>query len=400
MRRLMSAGAVVGGTLMLLALLVHFNPFNPMCDALDRAFGAPPKWTQVTNLYRDPRTQEVTHGDDPATSLGVLKEYWHERSESSRVVFAGNSQMHAISLASGEGPLSNPEKTYVDLVADAFRRSDPNKLVYRLSTSAMSYPEVVWELGYMLDDPDLRPEALVLQMNYQAFWTGGVRDSMLPMLRRASFRARMQELAGSGHPDAIAYADALRRYDQVGSKAAKSAEVDSGLAAVFSPEITPGYEFETHARNWLEALSPEEHRADLRESFEDVLYRGRLYLLQLKPSTARSITGSRLLASRSAVDSIAKLCQANNIRLVLFNAPVNPSVSLYRTPEDRQSYRDFVASIAANYHLPVFDFENSISAEYWGHLLNGPEPLHMGRIAHQLMAKQVIQSMHSAMISN
>jgi hypothetical protein len=297
--------------------------------------------------------------------------------------------------------VSVPEKTYVDLVGDDLRRTDPSELLYRLSSSDMSYPEVLWELSYMLDDPDLRPKTVVLQMNYQAFWTGGIRDSMLPMLSRPSFRARMEEFTTSGRPDAAAYTDALQRYDQLeATSRTNSAAVDSGLASVFSPQNTPGYGVETRVREWLDKVSPQEHRAALRESFENVLYRDRLYLLRLKPSTARSIAGSRLLAARSAVDAIAGLCAANDVRLLLFHAPVNPVVSLYRTPTDRESYHDFVAGVAASYHLPLFDFENSIGAEYWGHLLNGPEPLHMGRAGHQQMAKQVIELLHSASINN
>ena len=119
--------------------------------------------------------------------------------------------MHSISLAPGELPGTGPEKTYVDLVMDEVRRTEPNELLYRLSSSGMSYPEVLWELDYMLDDPDLRPEMVLLQMNYQAFWTGGIRDSLLPMLRRPSFRSRMEALAAYGRPDAAAYADALQR---------------------------------------------------------------------------------------------------------------------------------------------------------------------------------------------
>jgi hypothetical protein len=393
----LSSISVLGCTLALLAGLVHLNPFDPVCDAMDRLFGAPPKWTQVTNLYIDPRTQETTHGDDPVSSLSLLKEYWHEQRASQKLVFVGNSQMHAISLAAGEGTVSVPEKTYVDMVGDDLRRADPNELLYRLSSSDMSYPEVLWALNYMLDDPDLRPEAIVLQVNYQAFWTGGIRDSMLPMLRRPSFRARMEKFAPSGRADGPAYADALRRYDQanVTDSTNRSNESDSGLTSVFSLSITPGYAIETRVRQWLDRMSPNQRRAVLRESFENVLYRGRLYLLQLKPSTARSITGSRLLAARSAVDSIAALCVANNIRLVLLNAPVNPNVSLYRTETDRKSYHDFVRGIAVNYRIPLFDFENSIGARLWGHLLNGPEPLHLGREAHQRMAKQVIASMES-----
>jgi hypothetical protein len=398
MRRLFSAVAVLASTLALLAALVHLNPFDPICDALDRLFGAAPKWTQVTNLYRDPRTQEVTRGDDPVGSLGVLKDYWHDCSGVRRVVFFGNSQMHAISLAPGEWPVSTPEKTYVDLVVDDLGRADPNKRLYRLSSSDMSYPEVLWELSYMLDDPDLRPQTVVVQMNYQAFWSGGIRDSMLPMLRRQTFRTRIETLADSGAFYAAAYIDAMGRYDRhfVNAASGRGLPGNSGPSPVWSLPHTPGYEIETRVRRWLDRISPEQHRADLKESFENVLYRGRLYFLQLKPSTARSISGSRLMASRSAVDSIAALCTANKIRLVLFHAPVNPHVSLYRTVEDQQSYRSFVADIAEKYRLQLFDFEQSIDAKYWGHLLNSPDPLHLGRTGHRLMARQVIAAMNSA----
>jgi hypothetical protein len=402
MKKLFSSIGVLASVLVLLAGFLHSNPFGAACDALDKLFGAPPKWTQVTNVYRNPRTQEITHGDDPTTSLNGLKNYWHQFPGADRVVFIGNSQMHSISLAPGEPPASSPEKTYVDLVMDTVRREQPDELLYRLSSSGMSYPEVLWELNYMIDDPDLRPRMVVLQMNYQAFWTGGIRDGLLPMLVQSSFRARIEALAASGRPDAPAYEDALRRYDRVAAqhKAKSVAESNTGLTSVFDPQLTPGYEIETRVRKWLDKIVSRQQRADLQESFDNVLYRGRLYLLQLKPSTARSINGSRLFAAQSAVDSIAKLCRASDVNLILFNAPVNPNVALYRTEEDREAYRRFVTSVASRYNFPLFDFENSIRAELWGHLLNGPDPLHMGRAAHQQMAKQVIQAMNSFLVKN
>lgn len=402
MRRVFSAAGVLASTLVLLVGLLHFDPFAAICDGMDTMFGAPPKWTQVTNVYLNPRTQEITRGDDPITSLEILKQYWHQCSGSGRIVFVGNSQMHSINLASGELPSSTPEKTYVDLVMDEIRRTEPTELMYRLSSSGMSYPEVLWELNYMLDDRDLRPEMVLLQMNYQAFWTGGIRDSMLPMLRQPSFRARIEALAASGRPDASAYEDAMHRFDQVESKDPPKSETasESGLTSVFSTQVTPGYAMETRVRAWMDKVSPQQHRAELKESFENVLYRGRLYLLRLKPSTARSLSGSRLLAAQSAVDSIAALCAANRVRLLLFHAPVNPNVDLYRTPEDRETYRRFVADIAARYGIPLFDFENSIGPELWGHLLNGPDPLHMGRTAQQEMAKHVVEAMNSVEMKN
>jgi lysophospholipase L1-like esterase len=136
------------------------------------------------------------------------------------------------------------------------------------------------------------------------------------------------------------------------------------------------------------------------ESFENVLYRGRLYFLRVKPSTGRSISGYRLLASSSALDSVAALCKANNVKLMLFYAPVNPTVSLYRTPENFQSYRQIVGGIAEKYDIPLFDFENTISADHWGFMLSGPDPLHMGRSAQRLMAKQVAEAIQSVKVQN
>ena len=402
MKRQFQAVGVMASTFVLLAALVHIDPFKRMCHAMDRMFGAPPEWTQITNLYIDPKTQEITHGEDPVHSLGILKGYWHGRSQGSKIVFVGNSQMHSVNLASGEFPRNAPEKTYVDEVIDELQGEIPDELSYRLSSSGMSYPEALWEITYLLDDPDLRPGIIFLQMNYQFFATGGIRDSVLPMLRRPSFRARVEAFAGSARSDATVYADALRRYDdQVAREKSKSEiNADIGLASVFSPQVTPGYWIETRARDLLETVSPADHRADLKESFEQVLYRGRLYVLRLKPSSARSITGSRLLAARSAVDSIAALCAASNVRLVLFHAPVNPTVQLYRTPQDSESYHQFVSRVAAAHRIPVFDFEKSIGPEHWGTMLNSPEPLHMGRIAHQQMAKQILAAINSVQVKN
>lgn len=407
MRRFLSSLAVFGMTSLMLMGFAKLDPFAAISNVLDRVFNAPPKWTQVTDLYSDARRQEITHGDDPVTSLAMLKAYWHSNGPKRRIVFVGNSQMHAISLASGEPPSTAPEKTYVDLVTDELESKHGNEL-YRLSFSGMSYPEVFWELNYMLDDADLRPDVVVLQMNYQAFWAGEVRDSMLPMLKRSSFRTRTERFAAESGADGPAYRDALDRYGRSpatastvhASKDAAGCEPDSGVITALSAQATLGYDLETRTRARLELLVPQKKREALRQSFEDALYRGRLYLMRLKPSTARSIGGSRLLAARAAVNAIAALCTANHVRLVLFHAPVNPGVSLYRTTEDRQSYREFVSGVASKYGLTLLDFENSIRAEHWGRLLNGPDPLHMGRAAQRQMSRQVLAAMASTGVAD
>jgi hypothetical protein len=386
------AGLSLVCTFAFLFLFLAAHPFGMASDALDTLFRVPPKWTQVEDVYRDPNTQEVTHGDAPVPSLKVLAGFWGSHPQATRILFVGNSQMHTISLARGEAKPTGIERTYVDQVADTLHQSSPNTLTYRLSSSGMSYPEVLWDLTYMTGNPNLRPDAIVMQLNYQAFWTGGVRDSILPLLDDPAFHDRIEAIAQTDAPYAGSFQEALSRYAAQSKTQPSTNSSSGGAATTFTPSSTPGYAIETVVRGWLDHIGPIRKRADVKEEFAQLLYRGRLYFLRLKPSTARSITGSRLLGARGAVLDIVQLCHQQHIQLFLFNAPVNPLVSLYRTPEDKASYDDFIHLVAKENGTPLYNFENAVPASNWGALLNGPDPLHMGRQAHALLARDMSNS--------
>ncbi len=358
-------------------------------NALDVLFGVPPKWTQVEDVYKNRNTQEITHGDDPVGSLRVLAGYWGSRPEATRILFVGNSQMHTVSLAKGEAKPTGSEKTYVDQVADRLAADSSNTLTYRLSSSGMSYPEVLWDLMYMMEKPELHPDAVVLQLNYQAFWTGGIRDSILGLLDDEAFRQRIEAAANANQAYSGEFQDALRRYGERNSTRNAVNAANNGVATTFSAATTPGYVIETVARKELDHDAAFRSRADSKEDIIQFLYRCRLYFLRLKPSTARSVTGARLVAARAAVEDIVKLAHQEKVPLFLFSAPVNPLVSLYRTPEDKASYQEFIHKVAVENGGPLYDFEDTISADHWGNLLNGPDPLHMGRAAHALLAQEM-----------
>jgi hypothetical protein len=392
MPKFLQAAITLGCTLVLLLLLLMAHPFLLASDALDVLFRVPPKWTQVEDLYTSPETQEVTHGDRPVPSLHVLESYWTAHPGATRLLFVGNSQMHTLSLARGEAKPTEREKTYVDQIADklaaARGNSDPI-MTYRLSSSGMSYPEVLWDLMYMMDRPALRPDAIVMQMNYQAFWTGGIRDGILSLLDDNTFHEQVKAAAAANEPYSAAFEEALRRYDERRDTHNPSSAASSSVSSTFSASATPGYAIETVARRGLNRIPAFQSRAEAKEDVVQFLYRCRLYFLRLKPSTARSVTGGRLLAARAAVVDIVKLCHRDHVQLFLFSAPVNPRVSLYRTPEDHASYRAFIEQIAAQNGGPLYDFEGAVPAEDWGNLLNGPDPLHMGRAAHALIAQEM-----------
>jgi hypothetical protein len=386
MKRLGSAAGVLLSTLILFEVLVWVQPFDVVTGLLDRAFHAPPNWTHVERLYRDPDTQELSHGEHPLESFAILAKYWAAHPGLRRVVFIGNSQMQAITLAPGEVPYAEPGKTYVDLVADHSRQSG-DFLIYRLSAGGMSYEETLWYAYYLLSVPELKPDAIVLQINYQFFWQGGIRDGMLTLLESAAFRETIEQAAAGGQPYAESFKECLAKFRSSGAHAA-SAGGTGAQAANSGDGLTEKLERFVRART---AKVPGfDRRPEEEESFLQMLYRIRLYILHVTPGSARSISGVRLLRGRSCVEAIARLCHENGVRLLLFHTPLNPGVKLYLTPRDKEAHYEFVRQLAARYSLPVGAYEEAIPAPYWGRVLNGPDPLHLGRTGHTMLAEVML----------
>ena len=378
-----AAVTVLPVTLLMLALLLWLHPFDRISSGMDAIVHAAPRWSQVENLERNPRTQETTHGDDPAASLATLQQYWQQNPAAAKVIFIGNSQMLAMSLAPGEQPSPTPDRTYPDLLAANLQSQQPAPvLIYRLAAPGMSYPEALWYLEYLDCHPALHPTSIVLQINYQAFWTGGIRESLTGLLKNdkdACFSDRIRKITRSGAPYADDFAEALHNFQQSGKQdtAVKTAAGSGG----FGPPL------ETAFRTELQKATLFRDGEAQKDDFAQMLYRLRLYVLQVKPSTARSVTGPRLLKSQAALQAFAALCHESHIGLVVFTAPVNPAVSLFSSDADRSTYQNFVQSFVATNHLPFFNLENAIPAQYWGRQFNSADPLHIGREGHRLLAK-------------
>jgi hypothetical protein len=375
MKAFLTAAGVLLNTLMLTCALLWVDPFDRISSVLDRAFGAAPKWTQVTNLVRDPLTQDIYHGEHPMTTFARVADYWRTQPGKKRVVLIGNSQMFSVSLAPGELPQPATERTYPDLIRPLLPSDDV--LLYRLAAPGLSYSEALAEIDYLLCHPDLRPSLVVLQVNYQTFWNSGIRDSFFELLNDPGFHEHARQLAHSDSPYADDFATALTKYE----------ERDKGPAS--KKPVQPngfGSRLEDLTRQELSAASLFRRRPDTKDSFDELLYRARIYFLRIKPSTARSIMGPQLTRSQAALEAIAEACRASGVRLAIFTAPVNPAVSLYRSTEDKSRFQGFVHTVAERYRLPVVDLESSVSDRLWGRQLDGPDPLHMGRTAHTLVA--------------
>jgi hypothetical protein len=379
---------LVATTLGLTVWLLSIDPFARVNAVLDAAFAAAPAWTQVSSLVRDPRTQEVSHGEHPAQGLRALAAYWRERPTALKAVLLGNSQMFAMSLAPGEARSREDERTYPDIVAAHF--APRGVLCYRLAAPGLSYSEALWYVDFLLTHPGLRPDVLLVQVNYQAFWNGGVRSSFAELLEDAAFRRQVETRAQSDASYAEDFRGALAEFDRGRGAAAAG---NAAAPAAFGRRI------EDATRLRLDRLDVFRRRAAEKDSFDEMLYRGRLYLLGIKPSTARSISGPRLIRNQEALDALANACEAAGVKLVVFKAPVNPRVSLYASDADRIRFERYMATLPSSRHLKIVDFEHAVPADLWGRQYNSPDPLHMGRRAHGLVAAHVIVALSESLVS-
>jgi hypothetical protein len=296
--------------------------------------------------------------------------------------------MMSVSLAEDEPPPAGPETTYTDLVAHHYRSSDTDSAqCYRLAAPAMSYTEALWYVTYLVTVPGLKPNMVVLQLNYQSFWNGAVRDGLLEMLEGPQFFDAVSGIAGEGRSYSEEFADALKRH--------RAWKAKSRGALPTWQDSHPAEYLESFIRSRLALLAGHDSSQRHKGALMDLLYAARIHILGLKPTTARSISGPRLLRSQAALEAALELCRKHNIRLILFNAPVNPRVSLYRTQVDRGGYQNFLRDIIERYGVPVHDLEGLIPFENWGTWMNMPDPLHLGRTGHRRLADVMIRLIDS-----
>ena len=382
------AAAVVSAGVLMTCGLLAVQPFLWVNRALDAVFGATPEWTQVRTLSKNPLYHEVTSGEHPRRVFKNLEQAWASAGKRPRVLFVGNSQMQTMSLAPGEERPHPQELTYFDHVNLELSASSKKPLFFRLSAGGLNYQEALWNLEYFLQSPDLKPDLIVWQLNYQAFGLSGVRDGLTELLQDASFQQRIEYLANQNKAFSDIYLEALQRFRRTADSApAGTASSSSELPAT---NLSWASRFEESTRGLLSHSPIFRSRADQRERFIDTLYRFRLYVLRITPSTARRIGVGALRRSESAVEEALDHCRELGIRVELVIAPTNPQVQLLPTPDDKRKYKSYIHELANRFGTGLIDLEDGVPSPLWGRYYNIPDPLHMGREAHRKVAQVLI----------
>lgn len=375
-------------TLVALAGLLVLDPFRILEEVLVKMGGAGREDAMVSSLYKNPETQEVSNGANPLANLRKLETYWCGAKDPTRFVLFGNSQTYTVLLAPQEQVSQEEERTYPDLLLERLRGEGDDVRGYRLSAPNLSYMEVLWYLHYLLARPCLAPNEIIVQLNFENFRKSGVRPGMTELLKDPGFAEAVEAEARSSAPYAATFQQAIDQYE---SKLAQERGAETGVpgASKTGMSISHGIAgpLETRVRQVLDMSSRFRARTRMKAELLDAMYLARVHLLGITPSTKRSIGGATLTVGVSSLERIGELCRQRGIRVVFFDAPQNPIAPLYRTEQDRQRYQLIVNGLSRKYAWRYADFENSIPGDMWGVWIDGPDPIHFGRAAHQRMAE-------------
>ncbi len=403
-KHVISTLGIVAGTAVFLTAMLVTDPLRACRELVLRVFHAAQYENAIvpeSNLYQDPRTQETSHGQHPLQSLTTLAEFWAANPSGQRVYFMGNSQMYSIVLPPTEQTASGMDRTYPDMVFAHYASDSQSKMLfYRLAAWNIDYMECLWYLNYILSVPELRPNRILLQLTFQTFRLVGIRDGVLELLADPRFRSAITAEARAAKPYSSAFQEALERYDKRLAEqkvpAAGATETGAQWARTSRTGIVQSYGFgnvlESAVRQRLSRLGAWQIHDQRKLEFLNLLYLLRVFLLDIKPTTRRSIGGGSVTLNLGALERIVELCRQHQIELVLMNAPQNSSAPLYLTDEDKRRYESLIHEVAEAHHLRLYDFEGSIPGECWGVWIDGPDPIHFGRDGHRRMAELLISS--------
>ena len=325
-------------------------------------------------ILLDPRTQNPSHGEDLFGTFAT----WPKPSPSAALILMlGNSQQYTCSLPRGaQADMSHKALVASDLLAAklATKSAAGSIAVYNGAAPNQTQVEELWQGIYWFKVAERHPAALILASSFDTFRKTGIRHGFQTLLQDENFVAALDGMSLTDRP----YSGEL-------SAARKSFAEPQPEAP---DEATHQGTFEGWLREHMEALPLYRKRQERRATFMSVLYLARVHLLKLSPTTRRHITGQPLAANFAALNDLVRLARSSSAAVFIYNAPVNPAVSMFYQDEYRL-YLDRLRTLADEHGARFADLGDAVPADQWGYFIDGPDPIHFDEQGHRTVADRL-----------
>lgn len=306
------------------------------------------------------------------------------------MVFFGNSQQYTASLPRGAAIVPDH---FVEITSELFEskleaRSPGGFAVYNAAAANQNFIETLWQGLYWFKVAPVKPSVMVIQASFDTFRKTGVRPGFQTLLEDPTFTAALDAWAAPGEKE--------RPYLAEMAKAREEYEARKKELAAATKE--QAWTLEGSLRKGLEHVPLYRRREEYKNNMFMCLYLTRVLVFKISPTTRRHITGTPLLDNFTALTDLVRLAKSSGASVFIYNAPVNPRVSMF-FQEEYDAYMTRLAALAESESTGFVDLANLAPSDEWGYWVDGPDPIHFDEQGHKTLADRLDAGFGAAIAS-
>jgi hypothetical protein len=362
------------------ALLGQVNLFGLLQDTLSHGSEA----ERMQPFRFDPASIGISHGEQV---LDAFKTRPLPRAGRRQVVFFGNSQQYTASLPRGAtiDPNHFVEITSQLVEAKLEARAPGAFAVYNAAAPNQNFIETLWQGLYWFKVASVKPSAIVIQASFDTFRKTGVRPGFQSLLEDPSFTAVLDEWKAPGQKERPYLAELAKAREEYEDR-----KIELSLATK-----EQSWTLEGALRKGLEHVPLYRRREEYKSSMLTCLYLTRVLVFNISPTTRRHITGTPLLDNFTALTDLVRLARASGASVYIYNAPVNPRVSMF-FKDEYDAYLERLRSLAEAESASFANFPDVVPSDEWGYWVNGPDPIHFSEQGHRTLAGHLDEAFGAA----
>ncbi len=117
--------------------------------------------------------------------------------------------------------------------------------------------------------------------------------------------------------------------------------------------------------------------------------------LQHQPDDAAAHHRDSPLDNFTALTDLVRLARASGAGVYIYNAPVNPLVSMFYQ-EEYDSYLERLRRLAEAESASFANLPDIVPRDEWGYWVDGPDPIHFDEKGHQTLAARLDEAFGAA----
>jgi hypothetical protein len=297
-----------------------------------------------------------------------------------QVVFFGNSQQYTASLPRGAAIVPDH---FVEITSELFEtrleaRAPGGFAVYNAAAANQNFIETLWQGLYWFKVAPVKPSVLIIQASFDTFRKTGVRPGFQTLLEDPTFTAALDAWAAPGEKERPYLAEMAKAREEYEARKKE-------LTAATKEEA---WTLEGSLRKGLEHVPLYRRREEYKNNMLVCLYLTRVLVFKISPTTRRHITGTPLLDNFTALTDLVRLAKSSGASVFIYNAPVNPRVSMF-FQEEYDAYLTRLGALAEAESAGFVDLANLVPSDEWGYWVDGPDPIHFDEQGHKTLADRL-----------